>query len=340
MRGNLYALAMPNNGPILTIAQALEYHRELMAIAREAGIAIKLLMTIYLSRDTTPQVIEEMRRMIDRGIDIVRAVKYYPPHKGATTGSGDGIPLESAEETLIAMEQNGIPFLGHCESVYDKNGRELPHAEREAYFVKNELWKMRDKHPGLKICGEHASTKEMVEWARADQSGNSSITVTPQHLLFIEPDFARFSWRNDLKCMPIVKTETDREALLEFVTSGDRRAILGTDTAPHPSKTKERPFEEAANGCWLPHALPMYVRAFEERGALDQRFVRFACLNGPAWWNLPLPAQGQVIHIRRETEEDIPLPLNIPESDDIVIPLGWSRESDRLQIGYALEHEH
>lgn len=335
MRHMRYLLAMPNNGPIKTIEQAVACHEKLMAIARkEVRHKVRILMTLYRTDEVTPAVIERLARST-----IVRGVKHYPPHPGATTGSGLGIPLEEGDATYRAMEDTGVPLLGHFEEVVDKYNRVLPPAEREAYCFREKVRRLRDKYPRLRICSEHASTKEAVDFVKEDTSGRRVMTNTPQHLLFMAKDFTRRpSWAKHLKCMPIVKKPEDVEAVLDFATSGDPRVWAGSDTAPHPSQDKTKPFDECASGCWVPHAVALYALAFERAGALDDRFARFMSINGPTWWELPLPEQNDTIRISRETKYDIPNPAQImDESDktvvDIVIPLGWSDQYDRLHIG-------
>ena len=336
LRGYKYVLAMPNTGPIRTIAEAYAYYDEIMRIADEEGLSklSGILMTLYHTADITPAVIEQIAKQ-----HCVRAVKHYPTHRAnqeGTTGSGLGRPLEAADDMLRAMEETGVPLLGHFEAVEDKHGRELPHSEREGYFVDNYLWDLRQKYPKLRICFEHCSTKKGVEFIKADTSGRTVGTFTPQHLWFTTDDFNRFSWRNHLRCMPYVKTEEDRAAVTDFATSGDMRAIAGDDTAPHLSAAKNKRFEEAACGCYLPHAIALYIAKFIESKAM-KNYEYFACLNGPRWWGLPIPADHDTITIRCETEHDIPEPTPVPEEDEFVIPLGWTTEQDKLKIGYALQ---
>lgn len=332
LRGYKYVLAMPNTGPIRTIAEAGAYHDKLMAIAEKARMnkLSGILMTLYHTADITPAVVERIAKQ-----KVVRAIKHYPHHPGATTGSGLGRPLEEAGDMLRAMEEAGVPLLGHFEAVHDKHGRELPHSEREGYFVENHLWKLRDKYPKLRICFEHCSTRKGVEFVTADRSGYTVCTITPQHLWFTAEDFDRYSWRNHLRCMPYVKTKDDRDVLVEFATSGDKRAIAGDDTAPHLSAAKNKPFEEAACGCYLPHAIALYAAKFLEHDAMEY-YEYFACLNGPRWWNLPIPSDDDTVIIRQETEHDIPDPTPVPENGDVVIPLGWTTQADKLKVGYAL----
>ena len=336
MRHVLYLLAMPNNGKekdtvVRTMEQALKYHAELMAIAEANNFYwTKALMTLYHTADTTPAVIERIARS-----NIVYAVKDYPSHKGATTGSGHGIPLEEHPDMLRSMEECGVPLLGHFEDVYDKNGVMLPHEKREAHCVTNRLWRLRDRFPGLYICCEHATTPEMVEFVKADTSGNTVMTVTPMPLVCTSEDFMQ-SWGKLLKCMPITKDFATCEPVREFATSGDFRCIAGNDDAPHLSKFKLVSFDECAFGCYLPHSIALYAKAFNNAKALDDRFIKFMCLNGPDWWELARPDSYDTITIRREVARDIPDPTTVPEENDVILPLGFSLEPDRLRVGFAL----
>lgn len=333
-----YLLIMPNTGPIDTIDKMLKYWNQLLELSDQYGFEVEFIMTIYFTDQLTPQIIERLTEL-----PFKCAVKYYPPHQGATTGSGAGIPLKDAPETLQAMSDYFVPLLIHGESVYDKYNRELPHAEREGYFVKNEYYLFRDTYPDMFNCFEHASTELAVKAIESDKSGKSVLTCTPHHLLFNIEEVMGLSYKNHLKIMPIEKTIRDQRVLNKFVTSGDPRAILGDDTAPHPSSAKVGTFEEAACGAWLPHSLSLYVLAFKRANALDERFVKFACLNGPDWWNLPRPDINDTVHIVRETEHDIPDPTPIlggPHEGDVIIPLGWTEENDRLKIGHVFSESN
>lgn len=289
-------------------------------------------MTLYHTGDITPRVIEQMARS-----GKIRAIKNYPAQKGATTNAGHGVPFEYCESTIRAMIEHDVPLLVHAEDTHDENGKELPHHLREAHCITNRLRPFRDQFPMLRICVEHASTYEAVEFVKEDTSGRTVMTVTPQHLLFTEADFPRYSWKNHLRCMPIVKTERNRAAVAEFATSGDRRAIAGDDTAPHLSAGKKKPFDECACGCWTPHSAALYALAFKRAGRLDERFVQFMSLNGPAWWGLEPPAANDRMTIRAETEHDIPDPTPVPGTNDVVIPLGWAEASagDKFRLGFV-----
>ncbi len=328
MRHMRYVLAMPNTGPIVTLEDATTYHKELAEIARTFSRPIDIVMTLYLTELITPQVLEQLMRQ-----DITFGIKYYPPEQGATTGSGRGIPLDRADAALRAMEELGIPLLGHFESVLDQDGRELPHEKREGYMVQNVLWKFRDRYPTLRHTVEHASTREAVDYVKADTRGNTAMTVTPQHSLFVGDDLDHFG--TELKCMPIVKTPEDRAAIVEFITSGDFRAIAGDDAAPHPHKRKSLPFGEAASGCWLPHSLELYASVFDHAGALDYRFERFMSTNGPVWWDLKSPdANDTITLVRKDTM--VPSPVPIPGEDDVVVPLGWMPDGKGMHLDFRV----
>lgn len=342
MRHHKYTLKMPNNGPdptpdpkisiIKTVQSACRVYHKIMDIKAKNGIHTfeYPLMTVYLTRETTPAMVEGMA--ISK---LVVGPKSYPGH-GGTTNSGVGIPFyECDEDTIREMIRCKRVMLIHAEEVFDEHGRQLDHAEREAYCITHKLRPFREKYPDLEIRIEHASTIEAIEIVKEDKSGNTKMTQTPQHLLFTADDFAK-SYGTHLRCMPYVKTEEIRQALLEFAISGDFRTMAGTDRAPHPSKLKNVPFEQAACGCWLPHDIALYFLAFQEKRAINDNFVKFMSYNGPDAWGLPRPADNDTITIRmvKDGEHDIPDPLPLPEMNDVVVPLGWTQEPDRLKIGY------
>lgn len=328
-----YALAMPNTGPVRTIEDMRRYRDDLMRIVEnDPSLAhvSDIVMTVYLTDFTTPKMIEQIARF-----PFPCAVKYYPPHKGATTGSGEGIPLSEAVTTLRAMEMNGVRLLGHFESVTDQNNREIPPALREGYMVDHELWRFREKYPLLNISFEHASTAKAVDFVKADPSGRTVMTVTPQHSLFTHANFEDDTLGAHLKCMPIVKTAEDRAAILAFIVSGDPRAIAGDDTAPHVARTKDVAFSDAMNGCWLPHSIALYAHAFDQVNALSKQFENFMSMNGPRWWHLDLPDPGDTILIERVTSDGVPEPVPVPELNDQVIPLGWTLQK-RFPVGWRV----
>lgn len=335
MAPHKYVLAMPNTGPIRTIDEVAAYWEKLCGIRDMYGYQTEFVMTLYFTDLLTPQVIEKLASLPFRC-----EVKYYPFHPKnieGTTGSGEGIPLDQGDEILKAMSECRIPFLIHGETVLDTNNRELPHAKREGYFLTHEYPRFREKHPDLLTCIEHASTALAVKTVQDDDSGNTTLTATPHHLLFVMQELLKMSWCNNGRCMPYLKTPDDRDALCEFVFSGDRRAIAGDDTAPHLSASKQGAFEDAACGCWLPHATGLYVMAAERHGALNDDFVHFMCYNGADWRGLPRPKAGETTSLLRlNSPHDIPDPRPVAELNDVVVPLGWTDQADRLQIGIGL----
>ncbi len=336
MRYFKYVLTMPNNGHgkggiIRSISDALRIYHQLMDIRAKHGLftLTKIFLTLYDTEDVTPAVIERIKCS-----HVVEAVKNYPGH-GGTTNSGHGRPFDQDSEVARAFVEYKVRRLFHAEDVEDLYGRPLEHKDREAHCITHRLRKFRDKYHGL-YCVEHASTREAIDFVAEDRSGQTVMTVTPQHLLFTNEDFEKYSWRNHLKCMPIVKSEEDRQALIAFVTSGDYRAFAGDDTAPHLSATKERSFDECSSGCYMPHAIALYTLVFMRENALDERFINFMCYNGPDWWGVPRPSDDDTITIRfaKEGEKDIPDPTPVPALNDVIIPLGWSKESDAFHPGF------
>lgn len=327
-----YLLIMPNDGLVDTIEKVTARYEELRALAAARGVNPTFIMTVYLTSNVTSHMIERLARL-----PFKVEVKYYPPEAGATTGSGFGIPLEEAEETLRAMAECEIPLLGHFESVKDSSGRTLPHDQRETYFMEHVYPRLRYGHPWLLISIEHVSTLDAIKRVKEDSSGRTVCTLTPHHLLLSIEELKRLSWANHGKCMPIPKGLDDVDACREFATSGDTRAIAGNDTAAHLSRAKEGPFDQAANGAfWTAHSIAAYALAFERAGALDARFERFMSINGATWRDLELPAKDDRIMVVREREKDIPSPVAVPEENDIVIPLGWTTKDDRLKLGLVV----
>jgi dihydroorotase len=316
MRWIKYLLVMPNTGTtpdtrhILSVADGEHYFAKLMEIALEAGCnSLRLLMTVYHSALTTPRMIGEIAHSA-----VVYAVKHFPPEPGVTTGSGGSVPLEDCDEMLSAMEDHKVPLLGHFAITTDKYGKKLSPLQWEKEYVETRLWRLRDKHPRLRICCEHASTKDMVEFVRADTSGNTVMTVTSHHPQLPYTMMHERSWGTLLKSQPFPQTPENMHAVREFMVSGDERVIAGDDCAPHPASKKLLPLDQCNNGCYTPHSVPMYVKMFEEAGALDERFVRVLCLNGPKWWGLPPPRADEKIRIRAESEYDIPDPDPIAQT--------------------------
>ncbi len=332
MRPWKYLLAMPNTGPITTIEEMLAYRQELTRVRDKHHLKTEFIMSLYLTSALTPAVVEKMAKL-----DFPCAVKYYPPHKGATTGSGHGVSLKEASEALLAMSECGVRLLGHFESVHDRNGEELPQESREDYFMAHEFLWLRDTFPELWITIEHATTKSAIDNVKEEPSGKTICSITPQAMLLVREDLNSLSWGNHAKCMPIAKTPEDRQAVLEFAISGDFRAHLGDDTAPHSSAAKLKPFPEAASGCYLPHSLVLYANLFHEHGKI-QNLHKFACFNGPDAWKLPRPTEAEKIFLVEDDEfAGMPRPFPILGTNDVVIPFGYSVDGDGLKPRLKIE---
>jgi len=335
LRHTKYVLLMPNTGPdkggiIRTPESAALAYRRAMELRDRHGMTTctDILTTVYLTGDVTPKMIETISRS-----HCVWALKSYPTDPKGTTNAGHGIPFDEIDEDVIrAMIEHRVPLLIHAEDTHDRHGRSLSHAEREAHCVEHRLRPFRERHPDLLICEEHISTAKSVALIKEDASGKTVCTVTPHHMLLTIRNLNVHT-----KCMPFLKSEEDRAAVAAFAISGDYRAIAGDDTAPHPAADKRVAFENAKCGCWLPHGIGIYTRVFADAGALDGRFEQFMSLNGPRWWGLPIPDARDTITIRAVKEGDVPEPLPIIGSDDVIVPMGWpdGDYAARIPVGFV-----
>lgn len=317
-----YVLVMPNTKPhLLTVDDALRYKFECELMLREADISTTIIPTIYLTASTTPEMIHALADLAD---EIPLGVKSYPP--GGTTNSDEAADLRTMGHVLKVMEERRVRLLIHGERTHDDSGLLIPHPEREHRFYTEIYPGVRDMVPNLSICLEHITTATAVAVVKEDESGNTVCTVTPQHMALTNQAFEEPWGGVHARCMPYLKSKDDRYAVADFATSGDWRAILGTDCAPHLLKAKERPFEDAACGCYTPHALGMYAEVFEVFGRLDERFVDFASFNGPRWWGLPEPEDHEFVTLVDDLVNAVPDPTNVPEERDIVVPLGWTED--------------
>ena len=268
------AIVMPNlKPPVVTVEQALAYRDRVLA-AVPAGVAFEPLMTLYLTDATPPS---EMRRAREAG---VLAIKLYPA--GATTNSAAGVTdLKKVAATLAAAEREGIVLLVHGEVV----DPEIDIFDREAVFIDRHLHGLRRDFPALKIVLEHVTTREGAQYV-AEAGTNTAATVTAHHLLYNRNALFVGGMRPHYYCLPVLKGEEHRRALVAAATSGSDRFFLGTDSAPHPAALKEN--ANACAGCYTAFsALELYAEAFEAAGALD-RLEQFASRAGPAFYGLPL----------------------------------------------------
>jgi dihydroorotase len=268
------AIVMPNlRPPVVTVEQALAYRERVLA-AVPAGVAFEPLMTLYLTDATPPS---EMGRAREAGIV---AIKLYPA--GATTNSAAGVTdLKKVAATLAAAEREGIVLLVHGE-VTDP---EVDVFDREAVFIERHLDTLRRDFPALKIVLEHVTTKEGAQYV-AEAGANTAATITAHHLLYNRNALFVGGLRPHYYCLPVLKGEAHRRALVAAATSGSARFFLGTDSAPHPASLKEH--ATACAGCYTAFsALELYAEAFEAAGALD-RLEHFASRAGAAFYGLPL----------------------------------------------------
>ncbi|MDC8759419.1 dihydroorotase [Janthinobacterium fluminis] len=297
------AIVMPNlKPPVTTTADAAAYRERILA-ALPQGMSFEPLMTLYLTNNTTP---DEIRRAQDSG--FVHAVKLYPA--GATTNSDAGVSdLKNCYKTLEAMQEVGMPFLVHGE-VTDP---EVDIFDREAVFIERVMRPLRSDFPALNIVFEHITTKHAAQYV-AEADGPIAATITAHHLLYNRNEIFKGGIRPHLYCLPILKREEHRLALMTAATSGDERFFLGTDSAPHAQGAKEAACGCA--GCYTAlHAMELYAEAFERAGALD-KLEGFASFHGPAFYGLP--RNSDTITLRREAWT---LPESLALAGDKVIPL-------------------
>jgi dihydroorotase len=268
-------------------------------------------MTLYLTDNTPP---DEIRRAKDSG--FVHAVKLYPA--GATTNSDAGVTqLSKCYKTLEVMQEVGMPFLVHGE-VTDPT---VDIFDREAVFIDKVMEPLRRDMPALKVVFEHITTKDAAQYV-TDANGTVGATITAHHLLYNRNEIFKGGIRPHYYCLPVLKREEHRQALVRAATSGSAKFFLGTDSAPHPKGLKEHACGCA--GCYTAlHAMELYAQAFDAAGALD-KLEAFASVNGPAFYGLP--RNTGTVTLQRETWT---LPTEVPLGDTTVVPLnggepiGW-----------------
>ena len=280
------AIVMPNLRPPVTTTAAAIAYRERVLAAMPAGAAFEPLMTLYLTDNTPP---EEIRRARESG--IVHAVKYYPA--GATTNSDSGVTdLPRCHGVLEAMAACGMPLLVHGE-VTDPT---VDIFDREREFLERVAVPLIDRFPKLKLVVEHITTREAAQFV-LQAPANVAATITAHHLLLSRNALFAGGIRPHLYCLPIVKREAHRQALVAAATSGNPKFFLGTDSAPHARHTKEA--DCGCAGIYTAHAaIELYVEAFAAVGALD-KLEGFASLHGPDFYGLPRNADR--VTLVRET---------------------------------------
>jgi dihydroorotase len=296
------AIVMPNlRPPVTTTGMALAYRQRIVA-ALPAGCAFDPLMTIYLTDNTPP---EEVDRALDSG--AVHGFKYYPA--GATTNSDSGVTsLERTFPVLERMEQRGLVLQVHGEVTEP----EVDVFDRERAFIDRRLSVIVRRFPRLRLVFEHVTTRDAVQFVES-QGSNVGATITPQHLLLNRNALFAGGLRPHHYCLPVLKRERDRAALVEAATSGSPRYFLGTDSAPHGRHDKE-----AACGCAgvfsAPCAIELYAEAFDEAGALE-RLEGFASHHGADFYGLPRNA-GSITLLRQARE----VPASYPYAGDEIVP--------------------
>jgi dihydroorotase len=267
------AIIMPNlRPPVTTAAQAMAYKARIQA-AVPADVAFEPLMTLYLT-DNLPA--DEIKRAKDAG---VVAAKLYPA--GATTNSDAGVTdLRKTYKTLEAMQRAGMLLLVHGEVT----SPDIDLFDREAVFIDTQLIPLRRDFPELKIVFEHITTSDAAQYVR-DADKFTAATITAHHLLYNRNAIFTGGIRPHYYCLPVLKRETHRLALVEAATSGNAKFFLGTDSAPHPAHLKEH--ATGCAGCYTAHAaIEMYAEAFDAAGALD-KLEAFASFNGADFYSLP-----------------------------------------------------
>jgi len=302
------AIVMPNLRPPVTTVAAAAAYRERILAALPDGQRFEPLMTLYLT-DNTPA--DEIRRAAES--DLVHAVKYYPA--GATTNSDSGVTdLKRARPALEAMQEHDLPLLLHGEVTEP----EIDIFDREAVFIERHLAPLMRDFPGLRMVLEHVTTSDAVAFVEAAPD-RLAATITVHHLLFNRNAMFEGGLRPHRYCLPVIKREAHRRALLAAATSGNPKFFLGTDSAPHPKSAKES--DCGCAGVYsAPTALELYADVFEGADALD-RLEAFASFHGPDFYRLPRNRERIALERRSWTVE-----ARVDLGDDEAVPLGAGRE--------------
>ena len=305
------AIVMPNLKPPVTTVAAAAAYRERILRALPPGASFEPLMTLYLTDVTPAAEIEAAKRS-----GFVHAVKFYPA--GATTNSENGVTdWQRVRPALAAMERVGLPLLLHGE-VTDPD---VDPFDRERVFVERHFGRLQQDFPGLRLVLEHVTTEDAVAAVRAAPA-HVGETITAQHLLWSRAELFRGGLRPRAFCLPVLKRERHRRALLAAATGDDPRFFLGTDSAPHARRAKES--DCGCAGVYTAHAaLELYAEAFEQAGALE-RLEAFASHRGADFYGLPRNRERVALERRAWR-----VPDDLPFGDDRLVPMragtaiGW-----------------
>ena len=297
------AIVMPNLRPPVTTTALASAYRDRILSALPAGMNFEPLMTLYLTDNTPPEEIAKAKAS-----GFVHGVKMYP--SGATTNSDSGVTsLEKCYKTIAAMQEHGMPLLVHAE-VTDGN---VDVFDREKVFIERHMRPLMQQFPALKVVFEHITTQDAVQFVQS-QPSNVAATITAHHLLMNRNAMFTGGIRPHHYCLPVLKREEHRLALVQAAISGSPKFFLGTDSAPHAKSAKE-----ATCGCagmYTAHAaIELYAEVFDEIHALD-KFEGFASVFGANFYGLPV--NQDTITLQKQAWQ---VPDTIPYDNDVLVPL-------------------
>ena len=297
------AIIMPNlQPPVMNAEQALAYRERILAAAPQ-GSGFDPLMVLYLTDNTTPEMIAEAA-----ATGLVKAVKLYPA--GATTNSASGVTdLGKLDHISAALAEAGMPLLVHGEVTH----ADIDIFDREKMFLDTILAPLVSRNPALKVVVEHITTAEAAQFVNS-QGPNVAATLTVQHLAYNRNHMLVGGIRPHFFCLPILKRNTHQRALQEAAISGSPKFFLGTDSAPHAKGAKESACGCA--GCFTAYAaIELYAEIFEDLGALD-KLEAFASHFGPDYYGLPRNQETVTL-----VKEDWQAPTELPFGNDVIVPL-------------------
>ncbi|MDU0810991.1 MAG: dihydroorotase [Burkholderia sp.] len=309
------AVIMPNlTPPIITTDQALSYRNRILA-AVPSGVSFDPLMTLYLTDNTSP---DEIYRASESG--FVYGIKFYPANERIINSDIGVSDLNKCSKTLEKIQDIGIPLLIHGEL----NDISIDIFDREKIFIERVMVPLRRNFPCMKIVFEHITTKDAVDYVLSESGGLLGATITAHHLLYNRNAIFLSGIRPHYYCLPILKREIHRIALVEAAISGNPRFFLGTDSAPHLRDNKETSCGFA--GCYTAlHSLELYAEVFDKAGALE-RLEGFASFYGADFYSLPRSAKTVTLH-----QEAWDLPEEIIVGNKKIVPLG-AGESIRWRL--------